>query len=336
MKEKNIFKFLIQTSISLFHRHEVFKHSSVSIQFIEGVFISLKNKFLADDSTVKRAAIIFLLCKIFFTDDMANMLKLRIISDEWKVFAEFIEGIKYQKLYEPFLIMFYHLYTENLFKFTIKNKALALDYGTPENDMGSSADSARNAIFWSDIQNEIEVIEKSDLIDLMQLNNLKEQAIEPFKKMFPENSMLSDAFAEFKTLKTVITEPTVAAAPAKVSRKEVSQACRTFLKESGAGSAFSQVEIEEVEWESDLDDFEEMTHGRSKKRKEMKRRKKIKEAVKKESSSSDSDSEREFRKMNRTLGFTTQNVMKGIGAGIFPDKLKEVYGVSSSIKVDKN
>lgn len=268
---------------------------------------------------------------------MANMLKLRIVSDEWNVFKEFIEKIKDKKEFESFKVMFFHLYSENFFRFTMKNKALALDYGTPDGEMETQAGSNRDAIFWNDIRREVEVLDRSEVVDLMQLNALREEAIAPFKKMFPENSQLSEAFIEFEMLKTAIEAPTEAAGSSRVSRKEVSQACRDFLKTSGAGSALSQIEIEEIEWDSDLEDFEATSSRSSKKkrRKEAKRQKRAKQTRHHNASSSDSDSEKEFKKMNRTLGFCTQNVMKGIGAGIFSDKLKQCYG-KAMLKVEKD
>jgi Small nuclear RNA activating complex (SNAPc), subunit 1 len=314
-------------------RNEVFKQNSVTIQFVEAAFVALKNKFLAEKSSMKRAGIIFLMSKIYFTDDMANMLKLRITNEEWIVFKEFIEKIKDKKEFEAFKIMFYHLFTENFFRFTMKNKVLALDFGTPDNEMETQVNSNNDVKFWSELRREVEVLEKSEVVDLIQLNAAREEAIEPFKKMFPETSPLSEALDEFETLKTAIKAPLEKPAPSRVSRKEVSQACRDFLKSSGAGSVLSQIEIEEIEWDSDMEDFEATSSKsvKKKKRRDTKRQNKTKQTRLQDTSTSESDSEREFKKMNRNLGYSTQNVMKGIGAANFSDKLKQCYG-----KVEKN
>jgi Small nuclear RNA activating complex (SNAPc), subunit 1 len=307
-------------------RNEVFKHASVTVQFIEATLVALKNKFLAEESSIKRAGILFLISKIYFTDDLANMLKLRIVSTEWIVFKEFLDEIKDKKEFEPFKIMFYHLFTENFFKFTLKNKALALDYGTPDSDISEQGNSHQDAVFWSEIRREIEILEQSEVVDLMQLNELRREAIEPFQAMFPEESLLTEALDEFEMLKNAIKEPGEVAATSRITRKEMSQACKTFLKASGVGSIIAQVEVEEIDWDSDLEEFEATSSKVSKGRKRKERKNKARPAKKPETSSSDSDNEREFKKMNKTLGYTTQNVMKGIGAGKFSEKLKNCYG----------
>lgn len=310
-------------------RNEIFKVNSITNQFVQASLVALKNKFLIEKSTIKRAGIIFLISKIYFTDDIANLLKLRIVQDEWIVFTEYVESIKNKTEYEAVKIMFFHLFTENFFRFTMKNKALALDFGTPEDRTEALVDNCRDATFWSEIRRDLEVIGKSDIVELTQLNNLREKAREPFKDLFPEESMLTEALNEFETIKYALKEPAEVAATAKVSKKEMSRACRSFLSSSSTGQSLSQIEVEEIDWDSDMEDFEPTStviSEKRKKRREANRRKKTKQAPQKNLSSSDSDSEREFKKMNRTLGYNSQNVMKGLGAGVFSEKLKQCYG----------
>lgn len=291
----------------------------------------IKNKFLSVDCNIKRAALIFLLSKLHFTDDIANTMKLRVTSDEWDGFKGFINDIKSKSQFESIRIIFYHLFTENFFRFTMKTKALALDYGLPDDRADMQADENHDTIFWTDVKRQIEMIEKSDVVELTQLNELREEAIKPFKKLFPEQGLLSEALSDFTTLQTAISNATKSPKPStKVTRKEMSQACRNYLKASGAGTYVQEVEIEEIEWDSDraLEDAAQATPKKSKgkKRKERGRPKTIKQEPEL-SSSSDSESERNFKKMNRCMGYSTQNIMKGIGAGTnFSEKLKKCYG----------
>lgn len=291
----------------------------MTAQFVEGTFVALKNKFIAEkDSHLKRSAIIFLMSKIYFTDDVANQMKLRITSDEWNSFKSFIDDIKGQRQYESTTIMFYHLFIENFFRFTMKNKALALDYGTPDAEKLTTINASHDAMFWKGIRREVEILEKSDLVELKQLNELREESIKPFEQMFPEKKLIAESLADFETLKNVISEPTDSAS-SKITRKEVSQACRDFLKTSYNVSTQQEVEIVEVEWEEPLNSSNPPPES-------TKRRSRKSTRIAAKTSSSDSDSDKEFKKMNRSLGYQTQNVMRGIGAASnFSEKLKKCY-----------
>lgn len=259
--------------------------------------------------------------KVYFTDDLANKMKLRITSDEWNCFRSFIDDIKDQPDYETIRIMFYHIFTENFFQFTMKNKALALDYGT-QDDGRLNADVNRDPMFWKEIRQEVEVLEKCDLVELSQLNDIREESIKPFEQMFPDENLITEAIAEFEMLKSVIQEP-VNASSTRMSRKEVSQACRDFLKTSGIGAKPREIVIEEIEWTSD---GEQSVSSQPVKQKSKKRAKKRQSRAKASSNSSDSESDEDFKRMTRSLGYCTQNVMRGIGAGSNDsEKLKKCY-----------
>lgn len=256
---------------------------------------------------------------------MANVLKLKVTSDEWIVFSDFLNELKELPAYESIRIMFYHLFTENFFRFSLKNKALALDFGTPVNEIESQMDSNQDVMFWNEIRHDVRALEKTEVVDLIQLNVLREEAIKPFANMLPERSLLLEALNEFESIKQAIQEP-VEAAPSKVSRKQVNQACRNFLKSSGAGSMPREIEFEEVDWNSD-EEFA-ITSRKLTKLKRSKHSEKSKESNDRahDSSNSDSDSEKDFKRMNRSMGYSSQNVMHGIGAAKhFSEKLKRCY-----------
>lgn len=301
-------------------RNEIFRQNSITVQFVEGTIVALKNKFIAEkDSHLRRSALIFLISKIYFTDDVANQMKLRITSDEWDSFKSFIDDFNNQQQYETTKIMFYHLFTENFFRFTMKNKALALDFGTPDTEKLATTNANHDAMFWKEIRREVEILEKSDLVELKQLNELREESIKPFEQMFPEKRLIAESIADFEMLKNVISEPTDAGS-SKITRKEVSQACRDFLIASHNVSTQQEIEIEEIEWDEPSQSSN--TPPEDTKRKSRKSTRK----AAKDLNSSDSDSDKEFKKMNRSLGYQTQNVMRGIGAATnFSEKLKKCY-----------
>lgn len=309
---------------------KIFQRTSVAIDFIEKVLIGLKNRFLSEDPKchLKRGAIIFLLCKIYFTDDLANMMKLRITSDEWKTFMDYMEAIKELRGYETVRVMFYHLSTESFFKLTVKNKTLALEYGSPQTEMNPQIDSSQNIIFWNEIRDEIRLLEKSEIVDLRNLNVVKEEAFRPFEKMFPERGLLTDTLHEFDMLKKFFHEPNEPA-PSRITQKLVSQACRDFLTTDGKCSGL-QMNLEEVD--SDEDSAEtSTTEKKSMKSEKQKYGAKLKDHKDFErDSSSDSCSEKDYRRMIRSLGYHSQNVMQGIGAhNFFSDKLKKCYGIDN-------
>ena len=255
-------------------------------------------------------------------------MKLRITYDEWNKFREYIESIKELEAYEAIRIMFYHLLTENFFKFTVKNQALALDYGRPQNALSSQIDSTQDVHFWNEIRNEIRSLENSDVVDLINLNSVREDAIKPFKDMLPERGLLSEALNEFEMVKQLIQKP-IESAPSRITRKQVSDSCRDFLKTSGVGSAEHRGKLKQVDLEDDDSEPSMTTRKTSKRRKAGNKTKAFpgsRNSVP-ESSSSDSDSEKDFKRMTRSLGFNSQNVMSGIGASKhFSEKLKKCYG----------
>lgn len=313
-------------------RTEIFQRSSVAVHFTEKVLIGIKNRFLLEDSEnpLKRSAILYLLCKIYFTDDFANKMKLRITCDEWNKFREYIESIKELEAYEAIRIMFYHLLTENFFRFTVKTQALALDYGTPQNELSSQHDSTQDIHFWNEIRNDIRNLENSDVVDLINLNAIREEAVKPFKDMLPERGLLSEALIEFEIVKQLIQKPTEPA-PSRITLKQVSESCRDFLKTSGVGSAEHRgtVSLQQMDFEEDDSEPSMATKKKSKRRKAGNKTKAVSNSRNSvpELSSSDSASEKDYKRMTRSLGFNSQNVMSGIGASKhFSERLKKCYG----------
>lgn len=284
--------------------------------------------FLSEDPELllRRGAIIFLLCKIYFTDDLANMMKLRITSDEWSSFKEYMESIQELKDYKTIQIMFYHLFTEGFFKLTVKNKALALDYGSPNNEMVSQLDSNQDIDFWNGIRNDIITLENTEVVDLINLNAKREEAIKPFEDMFPERGLLTEALHEFEMIKQLIQEP-AEPAPSRITQKQVSIACRDFLKASGAGSVAHQSQIDQANLNEDSESSTAAKRATKSKRRKEGEKPKADKKPDSDSSSSNSDNEKDFRRMNRSLGYKSQNIMRGIGASKhFSEKLNKCYG----------
>lgn len=298
-------------------RIEIFKNSTVAQQFVEKSLVVLKLKFLQEESRLKRAALIYMLCKICFTDEMANLLKLRITCDEWEEFKRFINDITDLPEYEVIKIIFYQLFAENFLNITMKNKRLALDYGSPvDNDIPVYGD--QNEPFWQDIRSDIEILEKTDVAELKQLNEIRVAASQPFKNIFPEQNLLSEALKEFDAVKSLLQAPKEPQSPPpKLSRKDATKACRKYLNSAGAGSSRMFLEKEDSESGDDVETFSP---------KLRRPRKPLIVPQEAPELSSTSEGEEDFRRMKRSLGYESQNVMKGIGASDnISDKLKKVY-----------
>lgn len=278
---------------------------------------------MSEVSLIKRAAIVFLWSKLYFTDDVGNVIKLRIIGEEWTVLSNFIEAIKQDPQFVAIRVMFYHLFTEKFFRFTVKNKALALDFGTPDSEEKLISDN-RETVFWSDIRREIEILENTGVVELTQLNSIREEAIKPFANMFPEQQLLKEALKDFDELKLII-QPTETQVGEKVTRRKMSQACRNFLKKSGVSSHMKHIDLEEVLSENESELNVASTSKKAASKRKLPQRKPKEKLSGNELLSSESDGEEEFKKMNRSIGYTTQNVMRGIGAVSFPNKLKKCY-----------
>lgn len=286
----------------------------------------MKLKFLKEKSRLRRAALVYMLCKMYFTDDIANQLKLRITCDEWAEFKRFNEDIKNVCEFEVIKIIFYQLFTENFFNITMKNKRLALDYGSPiDDDIPVYGD--QNEIFWQEIREEVQCLEKTDVTELKQLNDIRETASQPFKGIFPEQNPLSEALQEFEIVKNLLQFTEEPQTPlTKVSATKFKRSRSKLLNSSCAGS--STMFINQEDLKSEVDTETELLSPETQKRRRQRKGVAIKEEPSEHSSSS--EGEENFRRMKRTLGFDTQNVMKGIGASDnISDKLKKVYEAKS-------
>lgn len=69
-----------------------------------------------DKSILKRSAIIYLFCKLYFTDKTVSLLKLRVTNEEFIEFKAFVEIISKVPAYQTIQIMFWQLYVENFFR----------------------------------------------------------------------------------------------------------------------------------------------------------------------------------------------------------------------------
>ncbi|CRK88529.1 CLUMA_CG002251, isoform A [Clunio marinus] len=313
-------------------KYEIFnKQKNVVIQFVESTLVALKKKFISETSPVSRAGIIFLLSKIFFTDDIANLLKLRITSEEWEEFKNYINTIKHLPDYEKTRIIFYQLFLENFFKFTMKNKALALDFGNADEKKDPQEFYEKEDLLWNDIKDEISTIQHTDVVELNQLMKLREECIKPFEEKFPEKNTIEEVLNDFETIKSSVNTQIIdkSSTSKQLKRGEIIRQCRSFLNaSSGPSSIIGEFEVDEIYFDSE-EDSPTVSKKRKRMKKNFKQSKNKKETIKiEENSSSDSDSDgsaKDFKHMNRSLGYHSQNVMKGIGATINLDKLRSCY-----------
>lgn len=297
----------------------------MSANFVFGCLTALKKLFIKlESSPLKRAALIFMFSKIYFTDDIAIILKLRITSDEWNVFKGYLNEIRPNPSYKTICVMFYQLFNQHFFRFTMKAKALAIDYGKPEVHSSQKLEIYNNSTEFSrDIRNEIEKLENVDVADLHQLNALREEAMKPFEEMFPEKDLLTTTLKQFDAIKNMLKESTELTAP-KMSQKEVNKACEEFLKASSSGPSNQRIDLSEPSDESDYDFDETPMKIRRTRSSKTKEKKKTEPAPPKQSDSESQESDKEFKNMKRRLGFRSQNVMKGIGVDN-NEKLKFYY-----------
>lgn len=205
----------------------------------------------------------------------------------------------------------------------MKNKALALDYGEVDKDPGIKIDPNEDVLFWSDITKEIKTLDRNDIAALLELEALRNEAMEPFDSMFPERSSINEALEEFETLKEIVF-PQNDEVPAKATRKQVSQQIKNYFKSSGpSGSMDDQFDSEDIDMHSGTETETEKKKTRKNRRKKAGNSKKIEE--RRDSNSSESEDGNNFKRMVRSLGFNSQNVMKGIGVETFSEKVKRCY-----------
>lgn len=228
----------------------------------------------------------FLISKIYFTDDVATNLKLRVIKEEWEEFLNFFNSVKFDEEYQDVCIIFCHLYTENFFRFTMKSTPLALDYG--ENQQTSAYDVSSTTTFWNELSSDIKKLDQVDVEELKQLGDIRSQAIQPFEETLPEVVNISEIFDEFGDIEQTVVKFKESGA-AKKSRKEVLQVCRDYLKtNSGFNSKIIDDEITSIE--TYVESFKKST--------DKKAGSSSRSSIKKIKKSNSSDSESEMDKLN--------------------------------------
>lgn len=316
-----------------YYRTKIFQYNRISLQFIEGVLIALKNRFLGEEETVKRAALIFVISKIYFTDELAIDIRLRITSMEWDVFSSFIEMSKLNSAYLPTYIMINHLLAQNFFKFTVKNKSLALESGSPEVDTNLQVDLVRDRLFWDDLKHELEILDKRNVIELRQVELIHNEVMKPYEDLFPQTNDLSDALEIFEQVKKEVNEPHEydgKLLSQNLTRKEVLAVSDNFIKSQSTSAQLYRTRYEYESYDESDPDFvvseapsSFKKSKRTKKERKRKRNKKSEEVQKnKEESSSSSDNEDyiESRKTNRH-----QSVIEGVGCEKFSSRLRQCY-----------
>lgn len=296
-------------------------------KFIDNALIALKYKFLNEKSELKKAALIFLFSKIFFTDETGNLTKLRVNGEEWQVFKTFLDTVNC----EDIRLMMYHLYTEKFFRFTIKCKKLALEFGSPENAREYEViDSNQSRHFWKEVSDELTRMELTDIVELKQLSKLRDKALEPFEDLLPEKVSIDEAIDNFMIIKECVINMSEER-PKKTSRKEVIQSCRDFINQPGSNESSSAIRsiIENVGELSESDfnmPYKSTRPKLVKKRAPRMNTKPPKEVIKDDDDDDSEASENELREMNKRIGVSSQKMLQGIGTiGIFSEKLKKAY-----------
>jgi hypothetical protein len=217
------------------YKNRIFKNKSyIIIKFADNTLTALKKKFLEEKSNLRKSALIFLISKIYFTDDVATNLKLRIIKDEWEQFLQFFNSVKQFEEYQDVCIMFCHLYTENFFRFTMKSITLALDYG--DNQQSNVYDISSTTIFWNELDDDVKNMNHIDVEELKKLDELRKQSIQPFEHSIPEVVKVSEILDEFTEVQKTL-DKFKEGETSKKSRKEMLQVCRDYLKSNNSSSS---------------------------------------------------------------------------------------------------
>jgi hypothetical protein len=299
-------------------------------KFIDLTIAELKKKFLNEKSTLKRCGLIYFFSKFFFTDDVASKLRMRVICSEWEVFKEFIIEIKQHPKYIDFLIMIYQLFTESFIRFTLKSNPLALDYGSPDNEK-DSYDSTSVTTFWNEIEREIMRLEHVDIAELKQLNEIRKVAIKPFENELPEKVSIDEVIDEFASFQQTVAKLKQSEST-RVSRKEINQACKDFIKVAGSSSrSLQELSESDADLETLMSDVASSSARRkklAKKRAKNKNNKTERKSQEVKTSSDESASEVELTPQQKALrkrGILTQNMEITRSVFEYPDKLKNCY-----------
>lgn len=234
---------------------------------------ALKRKFIEEKSNLKKAALIFLLSKLYFTDETAAHLKLRIINEEWLVFRQYIKDIKNDLEYTNICLMFYQLYTESFFRFTLKIKIL--DFGTEENLRENFDDiSCESTQFWNTVENEIKRLEHVTMNEIKQLCEIRDEIIQPFDSVLPEKISIDEILEEFSAFKLNIDR--LKQTDLSISRKEVLQVCRDYMKKTTAGRINSKNLANLTDDEIDFEALNSVSIRTNKKKKSVNAQKSVK------------------------------------------------------------
>lgn len=279
--------------------------------------------------------------KIYLTDDVAHSLRLRITADEWNVFSSYIDLTKREPKYLPTFIMINYLNAEKFFRFTVKNKSLALDYGSSDgNEVASNIDLSRDNVFWDELKRDVEILEKCDVVELNQLKSIHDELMKPYEELLPKSNALDEALELFNEIKNIINEPQFKPAN-NLSRREIAAACDEFLKPSTSQISDNK-SSQFFSDDEDLSDFDlenldsvfkkskkKTRNSQNYKKKPGRRKQEIQEQrvdagrMEVEINSSDSDGNTETSR--KTMSSIRQSVMKGVGVEKYSEKLKRCY-----------
>ncbi|CAO1423905.1 unnamed protein product [Diamesa tonsa] len=212
------------------YKDKVFKNRNLGFEFCDLCLESLKKIFLMDKSILKRSAIIYLFCKLYFTDKTVSLLKLRVSNEEFIEFKAFVEIISKVPAYQTVQIMFWQLFVENFFRFSLKSTILSLDFGKMDHFVEEEKQMIESAEFWNDIKKEINNLNACEVEELKELDKVHTELIKSFDTILPESDNLNRALEEFEELKTTVENTTLFLPKIIRNRRIMSQQYKEFIQ----------------------------------------------------------------------------------------------------------
>ena len=157
-----------------------------AFEFVEEVIFLIKKIFLAKDSQLDKAASIFLLYKLYFTDSYAKALKIRVENEDFAKFKEFIQEVEGNAEFQPITFMFWHLVSEGAFMFVSRSYVLGLDIymyktGQQQEENEHIIDSM---LFWKDLKAVVNDLKTCDQEDLNEIDALHTKAVFCIGKLY--------------------------------------------------------------------------------------------------------------------------------------------------------
>ena len=156
-----------------------------ALEFVEEAIYLIKKLFITKKTHLEKSVLLFLLYKLYMTDNYVKILKIRVDIEEFAEFKKFIKEIEELSNFNEIKFMFWYLVSKDAFSYVSRSYVLGLDIYTTKTGQQQEENehTIDSMLFWKDLKITCNQLKNYNIQELKDLDSMHNNAVYCIRKL---------------------------------------------------------------------------------------------------------------------------------------------------------